>query len=94
MRTQHISVTIKLQGYFAIPHSTEVLHSSGGQIFGIATSNGGLHGAITSAPDGTVYVPRELDATVILSKAMDYRSERTMGLDVGTPYPRKNRSRY
>ena len=64
----------------------------GGQIFGMATSNGGLHGAITSAPDGTVYVPPRVETpTIILSKDNGLTwSERTMGLDVGTPYPRKN----
>ena len=58
----------------------------------MATSNGGLHGAITSAPDGTVYVPpRGETPTIILSKDNGLTwSERTMGLDVGTPYPRKN----
>ena len=29
---------------------------AGGQIVGLATTNGGLHGAISTAPDGTVYV--------------------------------------
>ena len=64
----------------------------GGQIFGMATTNGGLHGAITAAADGTVYVPPRVETpTIILSKdnGMTW-SERTMGLDVGTPYPRKN----
>ena len=42
---------------------------AGGQIYGLASSNGGLHGAITSAPDGTVYVtPRVETPTVIVSK--------------------------
>jgi len=64
----------------------------GGQVLGMATTNGGLHGAITSAPDGTVYVPPRVETpTVILSKDNGLTwSERTMGLDVGTPYPRKN----
>ena len=64
----------------------------GGQIFGMATTNGGLHGAITSAPDGTVYVPPRVETpTIIMSKDNGLTwSERTMGLDVGTPYPRKN----
>lgn len=64
----------------------------GGQIYGMATTNGGLHGAITAAADGTVYVPPRVETpTIILSKdnGMTW-SERTMGLDVGTPYPRKN----
>ncbi|MDP6906271.1 MAG: sialidase family protein [Candidatus Thalassarchaeaceae archaeon] len=65
---------------------------AGGQIFGLATTNGGLHGAITSAPDGTVYVtPRVETPTVIISKDNGLTwFERTMGTDVGTPYPRKN----
>ena len=65
---------------------------AGGQIFGLATANGGLHGAITSAPDGTVYVtPRVETPTVIVSKDNGLNwFERTMGEDVGTPYPRKN----
>ena len=33
---------------------------TGGQIIGLATTNGGLHGAISTAPDGTVYVTRAL----------------------------------
>ncbi len=65
---------------------------AGGQIFGLATTNGGLHGAITSAPDGTVYVtPRVETPTVIVSKDNGLTwFERTMGEDQGTPYPRKN----
>ena len=65
---------------------------AGGQIFGLATSNGGLHGAITSAPDGTVYVtPRVETPTVIVSKDNGLSwDEHSMGEDVGTPYPRKN----
>ncbi len=65
---------------------------AGGQIIGLATTNGGLHGAITSAPDGTVYVtPRVETPTVIVSKDNGFTwFERTMGEDVGTPYPRKN----
>jgi hypothetical protein len=65
---------------------------AGGQIFGLASSNGGLHGAITSAPDGTVYVtPRVETPTVIVSDDNGLTwFERTMGEDVGTPYPRKN----
>jgi len=64
----------------------------GGLIFGLATTNGGLHGAITTAPDGTVYVtPRVETPTIIMSKDNGLTwSERTMGLDVGTPNPRKN----
>ena len=65
---------------------------AGGQIIGLATTNGGLHGAITSAPDGTVYVtPRVETPTVIVSKDNGLTwFERTMGEDEGTPYPRKN----
>lgn len=64
----------------------------GGQIYGLATTNGGLHGAITSAPDGTVYVPPRVSTpTVIFSKDNGLTwEERTMGEDVGTPNPRKN----
>ena len=65
---------------------------AGGQIIGLATTNGGLHGAITSAPDGTVYVtPRVETPTVIVSDDNGLSwFDRTMGEDVGTPYPRKN----
>jgi len=65
---------------------------AGGQIIGLATTNGGLHGAITSAPDGTVYVtPRVEIPTVIVSKDNGFSwFEREMGRDIGTPYPRKN----
>ena len=65
---------------------------AGGQLIGLATTNGGLHGAITSAPDGTVYVtPRVETPTVIVSKDNGLTwFERTMGEDEGTPYPRKN----
>ena len=65
---------------------------AGGQIIGLATTNGGLHGAISTAPDGTVYVtPRVETPTVIVSKDNGFSwFERTMGEDVGTPYPRKN----
>ena len=65
---------------------------AGGQIIGLATTNRGLHGAITSAPDGTVYVtPRVETPSVIVSKDNGLTwFDRTMGEDVGTPYPRKN----
>ena len=65
---------------------------AGGQIIGLATTNGGLHGAISTAPDGTVYVtPRVETPSVIVSKDNGFTwFERTMGEDVGTPYPRKN----
>jgi len=64
----------------------------GGQIYGLATTEGGLHGAITAAPDGTVYVPPRVETpTIILSKDNGLTWEtRSMGEDVGTPYPRKN----
>lgn len=65
---------------------------AGGQIIGLATSNGGLHGAISTAPDGTVFVtPRVATPTVIVSKDNGFSwFERTMGGDTGTPDPRKN----
>jgi len=65
---------------------------AGGQLVGPATWNGGLHGAISTAVDGTVYVtPRVETPTVIISKDNGFSwFERTMGEDVGTPYPRKN----
>ena len=65
---------------------------AGGQIVGLATTNGGLHGAIATSPDGTVYVtPRVATPTVIISKDNGYSwFERTMGEDQGTPNPRKN----
>jgi hypothetical protein len=63
----------------------------GGQIVGLA-GGGGLHGAITTAPDGTVYVPPRLPTpTVYYSKDNGLTwSSATMGEDVGTPSPRKN----
>ena len=65
---------------------------TGGLIVGLATTNGGLHGAISTAPDGTVYVtPRVATPTVIVSKDNGFTwFERTMGEDAGTPNPRKN----
>ena len=65
---------------------------AGGDIVGLATTNGGLHGAITTAPDGTVYLPpRVATPSIILSKDNGLTwEERTMGEDVGTPNPRKN----
>ncbi len=64
----------------------------GGQVIGLATTNGGLHGAITAAPDGTVYLPpRVATPTIIFSKDNGYSwEERYMGEDVGTPSIRKN----
>ena len=65
---------------------------AGGQVIGLATTNGGLHGAITTAPDGTVYLPpRVATPTIIFSKDNGYSwEERYMGEDVGTPSIRKN----
>ena len=65
---------------------------AGGQIVGLATTNGGLHGAISTAADGTVYVtPRVETPSVIVSKDNGFTwFDRTMGEDVGTPNPRKN----
>jgi hypothetical protein len=65
---------------------------TGGQIYGLATSDGGLHGAITTAPDGTVYVtPRVEIPAVIISKDNGLNWDtREMGQDVTTPNPRKN----
>lgn len=65
---------------------------TGGDLVGIATANGGLHGAITTAPDGTVYLPpRVATPSIIFSDDNGATwSERTMGTDVGTPNPRKN----
>nr|AIF14714.1 hypothetical protein [uncultured marine group II/III euryarchaeote KM3_67_G08] len=65
---------------------------AGGQIVGLATTNGGLHGAITTAPDGTVYLPPRVQTpTIILSKDNGFSwEERYMGEDVGTPSIRKN----
>lgn len=64
----------------------------GGQVLGLAATGAGLHGAIATAPDGTVYVePRVATPTVIFSKDNGLTWEaRTMGEDVGTTNPRKN----
>ena len=64
----------------------------GGQIIGLATTGAGLHGAITTAPDGTVHVPpRTATPSVLMSKDNGLTWTRTdMGQDVGTPEPRKN----
>ena len=64
----------------------------GGQVIGLATTNGGLHGAITTAPDGTVYLPPQVATpTFVFSKDNGLTwQQRTMGEDVGTPNPRKN----
>ena len=64
----------------------------GGQIIGLATTGAGLHGAITTAPDGTVYVtPRVATPMVIFSKDNGLTWDtREMGQDAGTPNPRKN----
>ena len=65
---------------------------TGGQIYGLATSDGGLHGAITTAPDGTVYVtPRVAIPAIIFSKDNGLTWDtREMGQDALTPNPRKN----
>ncbi len=64
----------------------------GGQVVGLATTGAGLHGAITTAPDGTVYVPPRLGVpTLIVSKDNGLSWKKvTMGMDVTTPNPRKN----
>lgn len=64
----------------------------GGQIVGLATTGAGLHGAIETAPDGTVYVPpRTATPMVVYSKDNGFSwTSVTMGEDVGTPDPRKN----
>ncbi len=64
----------------------------GGDIVGLASTNGGLHGAITTAPDGTVYLtPRVATPTILMSKDNGLNwEEREMGMDAGTPNPRKN----
>lgn len=83
----------KLAGIFCYTsYDGGATFEAGGQLVGLATLNGGLHGAITTAPDGTVYVtPRVETPTVIISKDNGLSwDERTMGEDVGTPYPRKN----
>lgn len=64
----------------------------GGQIIGLASTAGGLHGSITTAPDGTVYVPVRTDNPVLVSSkdsGLTWTST-TVGSDVGTPNPRKN----
>ncbi len=63
----------------------------GGTGIGPATS-GGLHGAITTAPDGTIYVPPRLATpTVAVSKDNGFTWTTTqLGKDAGTPSPRKN----
>lgn len=63
----------------------------GAEVTGVAAS-GGLHGAITTAPDGTVYVPpRTLIPTVAYSKDNGLTwVETQMGEDTLTPSPRKN----
>lgn len=64
----------------------------GGLVAGLASTAAGLHGAIETAPDGTVYVPpRTSNPSVLFSKdhGLTWQS-RTMGGDAGTPDPRKN----
>lgn len=64
----------------------------GAQYTGDTGSAGGLHGAIATAPDGTVYVePRLATPTVAYSKDNGQTwTLAEMGKDVGTPNPRKN----
>lgn len=64
----------------------------GGQIVGLASTGGGLHGSIETAPDGTVYVPiRTADPLLAYSKDNGLTWTTTnVGGDVGTPNPRKN----
>ncbi|MEA3189711.1 MAG: hypothetical protein QOD77_293 [Thermoplasmata archaeon] len=59
---------------------------------GVAMTNAGLHGAITTAPDGTVYVPPRLESPgVLVSKDNGFSWTYTeLGKDAGTPSPRKN----
>lgn len=64
----------------------------GGQVIGLAATGAGLHGAITTAPDGTVFVPPRVETpTLVWSKDNGHSWTRvSMGDDVGTPSPRKN----
>ncbi len=64
----------------------------GGQIIGLATTGAGLHGTITTAPDGMVFVPPRVATPTLLISADNGFSwqTKTMGSDVGTPNPRKN----
>lgn len=66
----------------------------GGATFALCqpAGEGGLHGAITTAPDGTVLVPPRL-ATPAIHSSKDNGltwSTVSMGADAGTPNPRKN----
>lgn len=64
----------------------------GGLVIGLASTGGGLHGSITTAPDGTVYVPiRTEEPLLAYSKdnGLTWQTT-TVGADVGTPNPRKN----
>lgn len=66
--------------------------TAGGSGTGLVTTGAGLHGAISTAPDGTVYVPpRVATPTVFYSKdnGLSWTGVE-MGADVGTPNPRKN----
>ncbi len=66
----------------------------GGATFALCqpAGSGGLHGAVTAGPDGTVYVPpRSETPSVHISRDNGLTWEtRTMGQDQGTPEPRKN----
>jgi hypothetical protein len=66
----------------------------GGATFSLCViaGSGGLHGAVSTAPDGTVFVPpRTATPSVHYSKdnGLTWRTV-SMGSDVGTPSPRKN----
>jgi len=64
----------------------------GATVVGNTQADGGLHGAISTAPDGTVYVPPRL-ATPTLAYSKDNGltwASVEMGRDAGTPNPRKN----
>lgn len=83
----------KLAGIFCFTsYDGGATFPTGGQIYGLATSDGGLHGAITTAPDGTVYVtPRVATPAIIFSKDNGLNWDtRVMGGDADTPNPRKN----
>ncbi len=64
----------------------------GGELVGLATTGAGLHGAITSAPDGTVYVPPRMSTPTVLVSHDNGLNWELVQVDdsVGTPNPRKN----
>lgn len=64
----------------------------GATAVGLVDPDAGLHGAITTAPDGTVYVPPRTAvprAAVSHDNGMSW-SLVELGADAGTPMPRKN----